>query len=131
MNNTKKTQVEVTDQQYRHGEDVWSMSRLIHLSSGFTPYTLPIKHLNVKGIFGDEASTYEIVKQIKETLDVDMTSPIIIDQDGAIVDGRRRVLKAMLTGIESVQAVKFETGLPEPDFSVDQDDNAGWAKFGQ
>lgn len=42
-----------------------------------------------------------------------MSKPIILSEDGEIMDGRHRVVHAIVNGLESVKAVRFEVN-PEP-----------------
>ena len=43
----------------------------------------------------------------------DLSRPIILDEDGELMDGRHRLMKAMLLGEESVLAVRFDEN-PSP-----------------
>jgi hypothetical protein len=45
----------------------------------------------------------------------DMAFPIILSSQGAIMDGRHRVAKALLEGRTEIEAVQFVTD-PEPDY---------------
>ena len=45
----------------------------------------------------------------------DLDSPIILSADGRVMDGMHRVLKALLNGLQSIEAVRFGRD-PEPDF---------------
>jgi hypothetical protein len=40
--------------------------------------------------------------------------PIILSSDGRVMDGMHRVVKALVRGFETVEAVRFTTD-PEPD----------------
>lgn len=44
--------------------------------------------------------------------------PIILNEDGSLMDGGHRIYKALLQGQETIQAVKFET-MPQPDEIVE------------
>ena len=47
--------------------------------------------------------------------EVDLSYPIILDQDGRVMDGMHRVCRAVREGIDRISAVRFATN-PEPDF---------------
>lgn len=47
--------------------------------------------------------------------EADLAFPIILSADGRVMDGMHRVLKALLNGSQSIEAVRFERD-PEPDF---------------
>jgi hypothetical protein len=57
-----------------------------------------------------DRTTY--AKLINET---ELKYPIILSQDGRVMDGMHRVCKALILGLESISAVQF-TIEPEPDF---------------
>lgn len=42
-----------------------------------------------------------------------MDIPLILDEDGEVMDGRHRLMKAMLTGAETIKAVRFDEN-PSP-----------------
>ena len=44
-----------------------------------------------------------------------MAYPIILGDDGRVMDGMHRVARALLEGRVSIQAVQFEE-IPEPDY---------------
>ena len=48
-------------------------------------------------------------------MDADMSYPIIMDDEGFIMDGWHRVAKALLEGRETIKAVRFEN-TPAPDY---------------
>jgi len=99
---------QIEDQQYQNGNKLWSIPRLIQLSSKFKVYKLPIKHLNVWGIYRESPDTLDYVNELKKIRDADMKYPIIIGPDGSILDGRHRVLHALLNDLKYVKAVRFD-----------------------
>ncbi|GAG07020.1 unnamed protein product, partial [marine sediment metagenome] len=40
--------------------------------------------------------------------DADLSCPIILDDEGYVMDGRHRVMKALLLKKETIKAVRFE-----------------------
>jgi len=55
----------------------------------------------------------EMVMHMKAVNDADMECPIILDEDGDIMDGRHRIMKAILLGLPTIKAVRFEDN-PNP-----------------
>ena len=47
--------------------------------------------------------------------EADLSHPIILDQDGRVMDGMHRVCKAVRDGKDQILAFRFVTD-PEPDF---------------
>ena len=58
------------------------------------------------------------VRHIKSVLAADLSYPIILDEDGEIMDGRHRVMKALIDGEESIRAVRFSEN-PAPCSTVE------------
>lgn len=87
--------------------EYWSVARLAQLSRDFPVFDLPITHINVSSSLGP-FMLREFAGHVKAVNDADMTKPIIMDEDGRIMDGRHRILNAIVNGLESVKAVRFE-----------------------
>ena len=51
---------------------------------------------------------------MKRVLNTDLNYPIILNEEGFIMDGWHRVTKALLEGRETIKAVRFEK-TPPPD----------------
>ena len=55
---------------------------------------------------GDTMRSFlEHMKQVQEA---DLSYPIILNEDGAIIDGRHRFCKAILEGHKTIKAVRFD-----------------------
>jgi hypothetical protein len=101
------------DQMARLGRHSWSVAKLFELTRNMPIMEIPLDHLNVYGVY--EKLTYrEMVMHMKAVQDADLSMPIILDEDGELMDGRHRLMKAMLTGAETIKAVRFDEN-PTPD----------------
>jgi hypothetical protein len=80
---------------------------------------VPLNHLCVADKKICDVSIKEFVSHMKQVLDASLDYPIILDEDGAIFDGRHRVARAMLDETESIKAVRFETD-PCPSITGDK-----------
>ena len=60
----------------------------------------------------------ELQRALKNVLEADMSFPIILDEDGWVMDGRHRIAKALLEGHEKIKFVRFDV-TPSPDLTVD------------
>jgi hypothetical protein len=49
-----------------------------------------------------------------------LSHPIILDEDGVIMDGRHRVMKALLTEQKTIKVVRFDEN-PDP-CRIDEDE---------
>lgn len=94
------------------GKYQWSVARLITLAAGLEVMDIPLKHLNVYNAYKN-LTLREMVSHIKATHAADLTYPIILDEDGEIMDGRHRIMKALLTDAPSIKAVRFDSN-PAP-----------------
>jgi hypothetical protein len=72
---------------------------------------VPLNHLCTWKKY--DISLRELVGHMKAVLDADLSFPIILDEDNEIMDGRHRLMKAMLEGRETIKAVRFEEN-PDP-----------------
>ena len=90
----------------------WSVSRLFELSKGFPVMEIPLVHLNIYHKY-EAISLRDMVMHMKAVNDSSLDYPIILDEDGDIMDGRHRLMKALLTGAETIKAVRFEKN-PSP-----------------
>jgi len=73
---------------------------------------IPLDHLNVWHKY-ERLTLREMVMHMKVVGDADLACPIILDEDGDIMDGRHRVMKALLIGAETIKAVRFDEN-PRP-----------------
>ena len=100
------------EQQARIGNYLWGIPRLFQLASELEPMDVPIAHLNIADAVGP-FTLREMAGQIKAVNDADLRYPIILDENGQIMDGRHRVIKAIVTGETTIKAVRFDEN-PEP-----------------
>jgi len=73
---------------------------------------VPLNHLNVWHNY-EKLTLREMVMHMKAVNAADLNYPIILDEDGELMDGRHRLMKAMLNGHETIKAVRFEEN-PSP-----------------
>jgi hypothetical protein len=99
----------------------WDIRRLIELSSDF-----PIEHIRLADIAeldethwyaheGDSPTCRSLLLHMQLIDEADLDHPIILDQDGRVMNGMHRVCKAVREGKDKVLAVRFAAN-PEPDF---------------
>lgn len=89
------------------GNHHWSVSRLLELSKALPVMNIPLNHLNIYHKYGD-LTLRDMVMHMKAVNDADLAYPIIMDEDGDIMDGRHRIMKALLMGVKTIKAVRFE-----------------------
>lgn len=95
------------------GRHSWSVARLMTLVKPLPVMTVPLSHLNIYHQY-EKLTLRDMVMHMRAVNDADLSFPIILDEDGEIMDGRHRIMKAMLTGAKTIKAVRFEEN-PAPD----------------
>lgn len=89
------------------GNHEWSVPRLFELSKSLPVMDIPLDHLNVFQKYKD-LTLREMVMHIKAVNDADLNYPIILDEDGELMDGRHRIMKALLNNVKTIKAVRFD-----------------------
>lgn len=95
------------------GRHHWSVPRLFELARELPVMDIPLNHLSLYYTY-EKLTLREMVTHMKAVNDADLEKPIILDEDGELMDGRHRLMKAMLTGAETIKAVRFDEN-PSPD----------------
>jgi len=103
---------------------VWYTERLWELSSDFEVFDLPldqIRELDENCWFTSrEPTVREVSKHAARIASADLTYPIILNDDGSLMDGGHRVCKALMNGQASIRAVRFSV-MPTPDEELTDD----------
>lgn len=99
----------------------WNVRRLVELSSGQVRERVPlaaIRELDESYWAGGEnqrLTCRDVVDHARLMLESDVAYPVILSSDGRVMDGMHRVCKALLQGIDYVEAVRFVRD-PKPDY---------------
>ena len=93
---------------YSDGNKSWFVSRIIESSKDLPVQTMPIGALNIYNLHPLITSMNSFVDHIKRVLEADLKYPIILDEEGYVMDGRHRITKALLHGKETIDFVRFE-----------------------
>jgi hypothetical protein len=93
------------------GRHEWSVARLVQLSKDFPVMNVPLNHLSTWKKY--DITLRELAGHVKAVLNADLSFPIILDEDNEIMDGRHRLIKAMIEGHKTIKAVRFEEN-PDP-----------------
>ena len=93
------------------GRHSWSVARLFELVRELPVMDVPLEHLNMYNTY-EKLTLREMVMHMKAVLDADLDKPIILDEDGEIMDGRHRLMKAMLHNVPTIKVVRFDANPP-------------------
>lgn len=97
--------------------NVWSVTRLIEHSKGLTVFEMPLAGIYIGSkVFPESRTARAIAEHVKRVQETDLRYPILLDPDGFIMDGWHRVIKCLVEGRKTIQAVRFEK-LPPCDFT--------------
>lgn len=94
------------------GRHSWNVARLIEMSRGLSVMEVDINHLNVWELY-EKVTLRDIVMHMRAVLDADLQYPIILDEDGVLMDGRHRIMKAILNCETTIKVVRFDEN-PSP-----------------
>lgn len=94
-------------QNSRIGCHVWSVVRLANLAKDLPVMEIPLQHMNIY-ISYESMNMRELVEHMRSVMAADLSYPIILDEDGEIMDGRHRIMKALLEEHTTIKAVRFE-----------------------
>lgn len=94
------------------GKAVWSVPRLVQLSSSLPTITIPLDALNLN-CTEYVCNMREMVAHTEQIASANMDHPILLDEDGEIMDGRHRIMYALCHGHATIKAKRFDTN-PTP-----------------
>lgn len=98
----------------------WDVDRLIDLTRDHPRIELPlstIREVDESYWFstGEDPTCRAVMEHARLIAAADLSYPIILASDGRVMDGMHRVLKAILEGRHTIEAVQFNTD-PAPDY---------------
>ena len=98
----------VADNTYREGDKVWIVTNLIACAKDLVPFDLPLAAIySGSEVWTPAGSAYGIAHHVRRALDVNTEYPIILCQQGFIMDGWHSVLRALIDGKTTIKAVRF------------------------
>ena len=110
----------------KNGFYAWDVDKLVKLSQDLPIMDIELSKINeLDGPFEENgnALTYRsIAEHMKLVQETDLKYPIILSKDGRIMDGRHRVIKALLFGYRTIKAVQFKEDLTPDYVDVQEDD---------
>jgi len=95
------------EQMAQLGKHNWSVARLMVLSKDLPVMNIPLDHLNIYHKY-ENLTLRELVGHIKSVNAAELKYPIILDEDGELMDGRHRIMKAIMENKKTIKAVRFE-----------------------
>jgi hypothetical protein len=103
------------------GLKAWDIDRLVALTKELRHEQVPLSAiLEIDEPYWSTGYQHsltcrDIVEHARLIEEADLTFPVILSNDGRVMDGMHRVAKALLQGHTHVEAVRFASD-PEPDY---------------
>lgn len=103
------------------GLRIWDVDRLVELARNLLVEEVPLSEiweLDEVRWFVDERSPptcRAVLEHMRLVMDADPAYPILLGQDGRVMDGMHRVLRVALEGGDRIAAKRFSQD-PEPDY---------------
>jgi len=103
------------------GLRIWDVDRLVELAQNLPVEEVPLSEiweLDEVRWFVDERhppTCRAVLGHMRLVMDADPAYPILLGQDGRVMDGMHRVLKVALAGGDRIAAKRFSQD-PEPDY---------------
>lgn len=96
-------------QDYYHdgGGNYYSVAKLVDDAKDLKPFDLPLAGIDLSGEIWGGCNMFELAYHCKKVNKADLSRPIILDWNGAIADGRHRVIKAIIKGHRTIKAVRM------------------------
>lgn len=92
----------------------YSVARLLDDAKELPVFEVPLAALDLSGKPWDGENLYSLAFHVKKCMAADLSHPILLDWNGAVADGRHRILKAIATGKRTILARRM-TWKAEPD----------------
>lgn len=109
----KIASMKLSDNTFRSGSRVWVVANLIERAKSLEPFDLPLAAVHAgTEVWAPVTSAYGLAKKMRRVMDVETAHPIILDEDGFIMDGWHRIARALLDGKTTIKAVRFDETPP-------------------
>ena len=100
--------IEPLQDSYHDGSGAyWGVARLIDFTENLKPFDCPLAALDLSREIWANSNMVDLAYHCKKVLDADLSKPIIISWNGAIADGRHRIIKAIINDKETIKAVRI------------------------
>lgn len=100
--------VKLSENTYQHGDKVWVVANLIEHAKSLDPFDLPLAAVHAgTEVWTPVSSAYGLAQQMRRVLDVNPDYPVILDEEGFIMDGWHRIARALVDGKATIKAVRF------------------------
>jgi len=92
----------------------YSVAKLLDDAKDLPVFDVPLAALDLSSRIWDDCNMFAMAFHVKKCVDADLRYPILLDWNGAVADGRHRIIKAVMDGRRTIRARRM-TWKPEPD----------------
>lgn len=93
------------------GDRMWRVSDLVKAIENEPVYEIPLAFIDLAShSFGTEGGLVDFAIHMRHVNESDSSFPVIFDQWGRILDGRHRIVKAIMEGRTTIRAVRIPDG---------------------
>jgi hypothetical protein len=92
----------------------YSVAKLLDDAKDLPVFDVPVAALDLSSRIWAGCNMYALAFHVKKCVDADLRYPILLDWNGAVADGRHRIIKAIMDGKRTIKARRM-TWKPEPD----------------
>lgn len=107
---------------YWSGNQGWNVTTLHEEARKLPIQTMPVSAIDTSIKMWKCATHTDIIRHVIATMNADLSYPIILSEDGEIMDGWHRVTKAIATGVPTIKFVRFKEN-PAPDKYREEENN--------
>lgn len=99
------------------GLRAWDVDHLVALAKHLQPQRVPVTTIREldAAYWGESMTPRNLAEHARLIAEADLDYPIILSNDGRVMDGMHRALKALMRGETDILAVRFAVD-PPPDF---------------
>ena len=86
---------------------VYNAHAAISLATDLPVIDLPIDHIYMAYPCPCQNTLRDFIAHVRSVNEADLNYPIILNEDGCIIDGKHRLAKAIIEGHETIKAKRF------------------------
>ena len=100
-------QPDIRSKAWNYKGEFWYQQTLYHWVKDLEPFDLPLAGIPIGYNPWELESMADIAWHFGRISEVSFDYPIILDENGAVIDGHHRIVKALMEGRETIKAVRI------------------------
>lgn len=128
------TPVPFDKQIHRVGDKIWRVATLVELAKAMPVVVRNIEDIRAINLnlplLKHHATHLELAYHVRVAMAANLDFPVILGQDGRVMDGHHRIIKTLACGLPNIKLVQFKID-PEPDMYATGSGTEGWHEWDQ